>query len=243
MALKRPFLLWVLLAAPAFAFAAESGAITGVAARATAVFAIDRATDKKYPGNVDARTGRFTIEGLPTKTKFDCVLDFDAARLEGVDLKVPATDEDGNEADPLTSQDLEALKATTKALNQFEDEVEVLAVRGNSAHAVVLVTKLRTTPFFGSRPGEVIWRPEVWHFEKPDETWVKVQDELFLVLYRERLRRADYDKKAVTFDPALGGVGVDAKTPADLGRIEPPKATPGVRLRQAEGEREPENQP
>jgi len=233
MATTRPLLLLLLLALAPAASAAESGAITGVAAGATAAFAIDRATDKKYPGNVDPRTGRFTIEGLPAGTKFDCVLDFDAARLEGVDLKVPATDEDGNQADPLMPEDVEALKATTKALNKFDDEVDILAVRGNSAHAVVLVTKLRTTPFFGSKPGEVIWRPEIWHFEKPDETWVKVQDEMFLVLYRERIMRADYDKKAVTFDPALGGLGVEARNPTDLGRIEPPKAMPGVRLRGA----------
>ena len=220
-----------LLFLTALAPGGDSAAIRGVAPGLTAAFAIDRATDRKYPAVVDAESGKFAIEGLPDGAKVDCVLDFGPARLEGVDLIVPATDEDGNEADPIQPEDVEALKSTTKALNKFEDEVEILAVRGNSAHAVVLITKLRTTPFFGSKPGEVIWRPELWHFEKPDETWVKVQDELFLVLYRERLMRADYDKKAITFDPALGGIAVDAKTPADLGRIEPPQATPGVRFR------------
>ena len=79
----------------------------------------------------------------------------------------------------------------------------MLAVEGNIQHAVVLLNKLRTTAFVNSQPGEVIWRAELWRFERPDDTWVKVQDELFTVLYRERIPEENYRKKAVTFEPAL----------------------------------------
>jgi hypothetical protein len=116
-------------------------------------------------------------------------------------------------------------------LNQFEDVVEILEVRGNVQHAAVLLNKVRTRPFVNSRPGEVVWRAELWHFERPDETWVKAQDESFGVLYRERIPKTEYDRKSVTFDPALGGISFEGKTTVDLGRIAPPAGGPGIRSR------------
>jgi hypothetical protein len=105
-------------------------------------------------------------------------------------------------------------------------------VQGNIQHAAILLNKVRTKPFYGSKPGEVIWRAELWHFERPEETWVKTQDELFGVLYRERIQKKVYDKKSLTFDPALGGVEITKKQLAmDLGEIKAPDKEAGVRLR------------
>src|SRR5437764_570882 len=82
------------------------------------------------------------------------------------------------------------------------------------------------------KPGEVIWRLEVWRFEKPDEAWIKVQDELFLVLYRQRLQKADFDKKTLTLDPALGGIKLTEKqTSIDLGKVALPGKEAGIKLR------------
>ena len=58
----------------------------------------------------------------------------------------------------------------------------------------------------------MIWRVEVWAFEKPEETWVKEQGgDLFAVLHRERIQKTEFDKKSVTLDPALGGVQLTDK--------------------------------
>ncbi|HQU45484.1 MAG TPA: hypothetical protein PK867_21905, partial [Pirellulales bacterium] len=71
----------------------------------------------------------------------------------------------------------------------------------------------------------------LWHFERPEETWVKVQDELFLTLYRERLQKSAYDQKSLTFTPALGGLSPTAESPLiELKTITLPPAKPGVRL-------------
>ena len=87
-----------------------------------------------------------------------------------------------------------------------------MTVIGNMQHAAVLLNKTRTTPFVNQAPGEMIWRVEVWQFEKPDETWIKDRSgDLFVVLHRERLQKADFDKKSLTLDPALGGVQVDGQ--------------------------------
>jgi len=195
----------------------------------TAVNAIDRATDKKYPGVIDAKTGQFTIKDLPLGV-YDCILDAGPVRLEGVNLKVPRSDYE--EEQPLTKDDIETIKKTARSLNKFENEIEILTVSGNIQHAAVMLNKKRTTAFYESKPGEMIWRLELWHFEKPDETWIKVQEEFAIVFYRQRLQKSDFAKKALTLDPQLGGVKLDAKQPiGEVGRIALPSKEPGIRLR------------
>jgi hypothetical protein len=214
----------------------ETGSLHGTVddpRRVIAVTAIDRATDRTFRGTLDQNTGRFTIGNLPLDGVYDCILDCaGGARWEGVNLKVPPDEE---EEQPLSTEDRETIKTKVRGLNQFEDVVEILAVRGNSHHAAVLLNKVRAQPFVNSKPGEVIWRAELWHFERPEETWVKVQDELFVVLHRERLPKMDYAKKSVTFDAALGGLTVTRKEPSvDLGLLKVPTFKPGIRLQTGE---------
>lgn len=212
---------------------AETGTISGTVDKpdvVTAVTAIDRTTDKKYPGKIDAKTGQFTIADLPLGKTYDCILDAGAVRLEGVNLKVPRSDYE--EEQPLAREDIETIKKTVLSLNKFENEIEVLTIAGNIQHAAVVLNKKRTTPFYESRPGEMIWRLELWHFEKPDETWIKVQEEFAIVFYRQRLQKADFARKALTLDPALGGVQLDAKQKnVELGSVALPSKEPGIRLR------------
>jgi hypothetical protein len=199
----------------------------------TAVTAINRENDKKYPGKVDPKSGQFIIENLPLSTTYDCLIDFGGAWLEGVNLKVPRSDYE--EEQPLSKDDISALKASVASLNQFEDKVEVLAIDGNIQHAAVLVNKLRTRPFINSQPGEIVWRLELWRFEKPDETWIKVQDELFLVLYRERIQKTVFEKKSLTLDARLGGLQLTQdKKAVDLGMIRLPAKEAGIRFRTQE---------
>lgn len=212
----------------------SGGSIHGTVdkAEAVGVFAIDRATDKKYPGKLDDKGG-FSIAGLPLGTAVDCVVDFRGARLEGVNLKVPRSDYE--EEQPLSVEDVKTISEISRSLNKFENQIEVLAVSGNIQHAAVVLLKLRTQPFYESKPGEMIWRLELWHYERPDETWVKTQDELFTVFYRERLQKSVYDKKSITLDARLGGLKPTPKQPAvNLGMIELPAAKPGIRIRNVE---------
>lgn len=221
--------------------ASEVGSITGAVeegAPIAAVTAIDRAGGKRFAGTTEAATGKFRIDNLPLGQTYDVIIDFqpEAAsklslwRLEGVNMKVPRSDYEQEQ--PLSDDDIATIKEKVRSMNKFEDVVEILAVEGNIQHAAMLVNKLRTKPFYGSKPGEVIWRPELWHFERPDDTWVKVQDELFVILYRERIQESAFDKKSVTFDSALGGVKLtDSVSTIDLGTVTLPDAKPGIRYR------------
>ncbi len=209
----------------------SEGAITGrlgEGSNASAVAAIDRRAQRRYAGMVE-KDGSFRVSGLRVGTCYDLAVDYQQARLEGVDLRVPPSDYE--EEQPLTDEDRQDLRERMQRLNRFEDVLEFLAIEGNVQHAAVLVNKLRTRPFFGSKPGEVIWRAEIWHFTRPEDHWVKTGDELFVVLYRERFSRQEYDQQAITFDPKLGGLCPTAEMPViDLGTIMLPAPRPGIRL-------------
>lgn len=216
------------------ALAPGGGSILGTIdrpAEVKAIVAVDRETGKAVAGTLDPATGKFTIAELKLDAPFDLKIDLKSgARLEGVDLSVPRSDFE--EEQPLSEDDIKTITATMKTLQTFEDSVEFLAIRGNIQHAVVLVNKTRTKPFYGSKPGEIVWRAEVWRFEKPEETWVKRQDSLFTILYRERIRKTDYDAKSVTFDPAIGGLTPSKNSPEIVvGKITLPDSKPGVRFR------------
>jgi hypothetical protein len=216
--------------------AASAGEIIGrvEGAYVKSATAVHRASRKRTAGRVDQPTGEFAIDGLALDASYDVVLDFDGGpRLEGIDLSVPASDYE--EEQPLTDEDVADITERVRGLNKFEDVIDVLALQGNIQHAVVLLNKLRTRPFYNSQPGEIVWRAELWHFERPDETWVKVQEELFVVLYRERMQEKSYRAKCITFDPALGGLRPTSEAPRiDLGTIPPPEIEPGIRLRGAD---------
>jgi len=225
-------LAWfVLLVAASPLAAAETGAINGRIdrpERVKAINVVDRGSGQKYSASIE-RSGRFRVPGLPLDKAYDLLIDCGRLQVEGVSLNVPRSDYE--EEQPLTGEDVATLKKLTRSLNQFENHVDVLAVRGNSQHAAVLVNKLRTEAFVNSPSGEVIWRLELWHFERPDEHWIKVQDELFIVLHRERIQRSVYERHALVLDPGLGGLTPTAAHPAiNVSLVKLPEATPGVRL-------------
>jgi hypothetical protein len=227
--------LALLLLVPLPARAAETGTITGTVTEAkgvTAVVAVDRGDekDRTYKGKIDTKTGKFTIDGLPLGRTYDVIIDVKDVRLEGVNLAVPPSDFE--EEMPLTKDDAAAITKICKMLNKFENEVEVMTVVGNCQHAVAILNKKRTTPFYESKPGEMIWRLEVWRFSKPEEDWIKSQEELGVVHYRERLQKTAFEKKALTLDAKLGGIALtDKDRDRDVGKVTPPDGKAGIKLR------------
>jgi hypothetical protein len=211
------------------------GTITGVIdkpAGVTAVTAIDRTaeTDVKHKGAFDAKTGKFTFAKLPLGKKYCLLIEAGNVRLEGVDLNVPPSDFE--EEMPLTKEDVKEIEKIAKALNKFENEINILSVRGNCQHAAVVLDKRRTTPFYESKPGEMIWRLEVWRFEKPEESWLKSTTELGQVMYRERLMKEAFAKKAHTLDAKLGGIALTKEKPSvDVGKVVMPDGKAGIHLR------------
>jgi hypothetical protein len=220
------------------ATAAVTGEIVGAVPdgkAVSAVTAVNRASGKRHEGTIDRAAGQFTMTGLGLGMAYDLVIDFGppgeegSARLEGIDLSVPPSDYE--EEQPRSPEDVETIQEKVRRLDKFAEQTDILAIRGNIQHAAILVSRLRTRPFYLSKPGEVVWRMELLHFECPEETWVKVQDELFVLLYRERIQQSAYEQKSITFDPRLGGLVPTKEEPrVELGTIGPPDAAPGIRF-------------
>ena len=237
----RLCLIGLLLAVSTHVAAVEGAIVATVTPvdQVRSVCAVDRQAGQRFAGSVDPATGKLIIGGLPVDAAYDCVIDYldptsgQPARLEGVGMKAPPSDY--IEEQPLSIEDVAAIQGKIRNMNQFEDVVEILGINGNIQHAAVVLNKLRTRPFHASKPGEVIWRLELWHYERPEETWLKVQDEMFLVLYRERIQRRVYDEKALSLDPTVGGLRLTADAPkVDLGRVTLPQARRGIRMRSEE---------
>jgi hypothetical protein len=215
--------------------AGQKGTITGTIDRpkgVTTVAAVDRSEEKDrvFKAKIDPKSGKFTISGLPLKKTYDVVIDVGSVRLEGVNLKVPPSDFE--EEQPLTKADVVAITKIARALNKFENEVDVMVVAGNCQHAAVVLNKRRTTPFYESKPGEMIWRLELWHFQKPNDHWLKDPDELGVIFYRERLQKTAFARKSLTLDPKLGGSTLtEKKKTIDLGKVALPDGKPGIKLR------------
>jgi hypothetical protein len=199
------------------------------------VHAVNRQEKQAFPGSIDKATGEFVVGGLPLGESYDCLVEYTApnrppSRLDGVNLAVPRSDY--VEEQPLSEEDIATIQSKIRKMNQFEDIVEILTIAGNIQHAAIVVNKLRTKPFHASKPGEVIWRLELWHYERPEETWFKARDELSMVLYRERIQRNEYDAKSLTLDPALGGLAPTEEMPeVNVGRVVLPDAGPGIQIR------------
>ena len=109
------------------------------------------ADDKRFPGELDAKTGKFTIKDLPLDATYDVLFEFgDHGLLEGVNLNVPHSDFEIEQ--PMSKDDVKTLTEQVKTLNQFENNVEILTITGNIQHAKVLLNKSRTTPFVNQAP-------------------------------------------------------------------------------------------
>ena len=208
------------------------------------IFAIDRTQldrNLEKAARIIVEEGKVSPDGtfsIPVQSgkRYDVIVDYrDGSRLEGVNLNVKRSDFI-EEDPPLSKLQAEKIRKIIALLNKFENEIEVMSLTGNAQHAVALLNKRRTTPFINSIPGEIIWRLEVWRFEKPEDGdyWLKDPEELFVIYYRERLPRAKYDAKMIMLDAKLGGLSVSEKSPkVDLGPIAMPEAKTGIRLRNA----------
>ena len=94
---------------------------------------------------------------------------------------------------------LEALEACLAAAPSFDQVANLGDVVGYGASPNEVIDRSLSL-------GKVFVRGNHDKAERPEETWVKVQDELFFVLHRERLPKDEFDRKAVVFDPRLGGL-------------------------------------
>jgi len=121
-----------------------------------------------YTGAYDKATGRFRIEGLPPGI-YDLRLVMTDGHVDGVDMRL--TDDT---KEPFTEDDERAIRDfIANYPDSFNDIHRPVLLRGNGRQAKVLVECIRARQFHSGNPGEIIWRVEVWRFEKHTGAWVR----------------------------------------------------------------------
>jgi hypothetical protein len=201
--------------------AAGAGAINGVVengARCKGVSALMRTgLDPRRPevhqGEYDAASGRFRISGL-AEGVYDLRVLVEGGWIDGANLTLEATQKSD---EPLTDEArAEILDLINNYPASFQDITRPLAVQGNGRAAKALVELIRYTNFHSGKPGDVIWRVEVWVYEEANGAWVK-KPHGWQVLSRVRAPQEmplnDFLNGLWLFDPALGGIKVTKDRP------------------------------
>ncbi len=147
------------------------------------IMAFNREQDRKYKGNIDARTGEYVIKDLPAGS-YDLVLKTERYLIEGLRLYLP-----WNSGEKLTAADRKELAAIIKSVEPFFNKKKILRLSGGGKYAEALVEEVRDKVYYynptGKKvPGKMIRRIDLWRFEKSGLRWVLLQDRH---LYREEL--------------------------------------------------------
>ncbi|MBN1808417.1 MAG: hypothetical protein JW909_05075 [Planctomycetes bacterium] len=209
-------------------------------------FKDDAYLPETYPAAV-AKDGRsFVIKDLAEGTYDLRVRLVDGSVIEGVGLGKTDVPE---RAGPLEEADVAALTDIVAHMRTFFDRNRVFFIDGwrgvddlnRQGYAWMLVEELRwRDTSLGRKKGEpfVIWRMDVWQFEKMAGAWRKVKQ--FKVIYRLNVTEKDFEKYRWYFTTAMAGYQVKGGK-QDLGEVkvpEPDPATARVGFPEKGGERE-----
>jgi hypothetical protein len=171
-------------------------------------------TPETFRASFDPKTGAYRAT-LPGPGTYNLVIESRLGRIEGVTLS-PA-DEFGlvaGQGTKPTTENIKHIKDYVSNVREFMNKKRVLAVAGTGKRVRALVEKIRdrktTLP---SREPFIIWRVELFTFEKAYDQWSKVPHTEF-VLYRKRMPVPAFDKLNWVFEPALGGIELTKESPA-----------------------------
>jgi len=121
-----------------------------------------------FPGTYDGATGRFRIENLPAGA-YDLRLIVPGGRVDGVDMR-PIEESD----EPFTGEDERMIRDfIANYPDSFIDIHRPICIRGNGRHAKVILECIRARRFHSGKPNDIIWRVEVWRFEKHTGAWIR----------------------------------------------------------------------
>lgn len=186
--------------------------------------AVSRATGRSYlPDRFDRKSGRFAFRNLPGDAAYDvCIRTGDGRSLEGIDLgfvdgrllriaslrrkQLGVPEEPPHAFGP---PDVKELTKYVTDLKDFMEHRRILYVRGHGRRATILVELMRTRDFHARKSDEVIWRIELWYFERHFGGWERTAN-VERVLERRRIPFDAWRKVHVEYYPELS-VSLDAE--------------------------------
>ena len=84
------------------------------------------------------------------------------------------------------ADDANAILQYVARMEDFMDLRRTIYLQGHGSQAAALVELLRTKEYYAAKPGELIWRVEIWYFQFSHGEWERIP-ESERVLRRERL--------------------------------------------------------
>ena len=179
--------------------------------------AVCREDGKSYSASKwDRKSGRFTFNGLPGDASYDIqLLTESGRRLEGIDLdyvdakllQMAARRREQLGLPPegwheFTEADARELAKYVEKMKDFMDIRRVLYIRGHGRRATMLVELIRASDFHARKRDELIWRIELWYFERSRGGWRRVEN-VERVIERQRLSAKQWQKLHVEYFPEL----------------------------------------
>jgi len=213
---------------PPSAHRPSPGGITGkiIASRGQTIAlvqAICRENGKVYsPSTWDIESDRFAFDDLPGDANYDIrLVTASGRRMEGIDLSfvdarllAMANQRRKDLALPIethasfTRTDTQHITEYVRRMKGFADFRRIIYIHGHGRRATVLVELIRDRRFHSRKDGELIWRMELWYFERRRGGWTRL-DNVERVIERRRLSAEDWRKLHIEYLPELT-VHVDA---------------------------------
>jgi hypothetical protein len=211
---------------PPLVGAPKRGAISGTlqpAKQVAKVQAVSRTTKQVYFTDLpDKSTGKFVIKDVPGDATYDlCVTTADGRSFEGIDLEMPdarlarLAEQRRKQlhmaappAHAFTADDANGILEYIAKTEDFMDIRRAIYLQGHGVHAAALVELLRTKEYYAAKPGELIWRMELWYFQFSHGQWERIP-ETERVLRRERIAFEKWSQIDLEYYPQLS-VFVDA---------------------------------
>ena len=170
---------------------------------------VTRLRVKEIRGKFSPKTGKFVISRLKDGDYSLRVRLKGGGMIDGAPMKL---DEEEESDRPLTDEDREAIKDfIVNYPVSFCDVFRPVSIQGNGEFARVIVEKIRHRDYHSGRKGDIVWRMEVWKFEKQTGAWVRCQHG-WLVLARERVPRTmkhdTFKNLRWSFDPKAAGLAI-----------------------------------
>jgi len=195
--------------------ASISGKITnpGMATGVSAIRrggSVTRLRIKEYKGKFDRKSGKFVISGLDEDEYVLRIRLKGGGNLDGAFMELPVDEKSDAK---MTEEDRKQIKDFIKNYpTRFVDIIRPLRIAGNGEYARVMVEKIRHRDYHSGKKGDIIWRMEVWKFEKLTGAWIRSQKG-WHVLARERvsdkgrksMNHATFAKVRWVFDAKLAG--------------------------------------
>ena len=142
----------------------------------------------------------------------------DGTVLQGVDMGWYNEEPAKPNAEPLSDDDREQVRAVLQDIKAFTNRNDILLLQGDHNRAVLLAQLIRDKDFHADKGGEIIWRIELWYFKNNYGGWEKIS-QVNKVLRRERYRDAAAFNSAtenIKWVPELGGIVVAKGKPGTV---------------------------